>query len=135
MNKNEKKKKKLPMPNVIAILMFMMFIAMIATWIVPSGSYDQIEGPDDRMIVVPGSYQSTESTPVGIFDVFKAIPEGLTDAGMIAWTILIIGGTWQVLSTTGTITLGVNKLVNKLGKKEVIIIPIVMIILQLLLHL
>lgn len=121
-------RKKFAMPNVVIVLLFMMFLAMIATWLVPAGSFDRVEGPDDRMIVVPDSYSATESTPVGIFALFKAIPEGLTDAGMIAWTILIIGGTWQVLNSTGAISMGIGKMVNKLGKREVIIIPILMII-------
>src|SRR5699024_928180 len=60
--------------------------------------------------------------------VFKAIPEGLTEAGMIAWTILIIGGTWQVLNTTGSISMGIEKMLHKLGKREFIIIPIMMLI-------
>src|SRR5699024_5340860 len=80
----KKTKRKFSMPNVVIILLFMMFLAMIATWLVPSGSFEREEGPDGRMLVVPDSYSTTESTPVGIFDLFKAIPEGLTDAGMIA---------------------------------------------------
>lgn len=127
-NGEKRLKKKFSVPNVIIILLFMMFIAMVATWLVPSGSYERVEGPEGRMIVVPDSYAETESTPVGIFSLFKAIPEGLTDAGMIAWTILIIGGTWQVLNSTGAISMGVGKLVNKLGRREVIIIPIMMLI-------
>lgn len=127
-NGEKRLKRKFSVPNVVIILLFMMFVAMVATWLVPSGSYERVEGPEGRMVVVPDSYTATENTPVGLFSLFKAIPEGLTDAGMIAWTILIIGGTWQVLNSTGAITMGIGKMVNKLGRREVIIIPIMMVI-------
>jgi len=62
----------------------MMFLAMIATWVVPLGSYECVEDTDGNAVVVPDSCTETESTPIGFFSLFKAIPEGLTDAGMIA---------------------------------------------------
>lgn len=116
------------MPNVFVILLTMMFLAMIATWIVPAGSYERVEGPEGRMVVVPDSYVSTDSTPVGVFELFQAVPQGLTEAGMIAFTILIIGGTWQVLNYTGAISMGIGKMVTKIGDREKIIIPIMMVI-------
>lgn len=129
MSENKKvKKSKMYMPNVFVILLGMMIIAMIATWVVPSGSFERVEGPDGRMLVVPGSYESTVSTPVGIFELFQAVPKGLTEAGMIAFTILIIGGTWQVLNYTGAISMGIGKMVTKLGQREKVIIPIMMVI-------
>ncbi|HLR68566.1 MAG TPA: YfcC family protein [Virgibacillus sp.] len=115
-------------PNVIIILLCMMLLAMVATWVIPSGEYERVENSNGQMLVVPDSYSKTESSPVGLFTVFKAIPEGLTEAGMIAWTILIIGGTWQVLNTTGSISMGIEKMLHKLGKREFIIIPIMMLI-------
>lgn len=124
----EKRKVKFSMPNVFVILLAMMFLAMLATWIVPAGSFERVEGVEGRMVVVPDSYQVTESTPVGIFELFMAVPQGLTEAAMIAWTILIIGGTWQVLNSTGAISMGVGKMVTKLGKREAIIIPIMMMV-------
>ncbi|MCG7335266.1 hypothetical protein MHZ95_08255 [Sporosarcina sp. ACRSM] len=126
--KKTKSKLKLSMPNVFVILFAMMFMAMIATWVVPSGSYDRVEGPDGRMVVVPDSYTVSDSTPVGLFDVFIAVPQGLTEAAMIAWAILIIGGTWQILHATGAISAGIGNMVTKLGKREAIIIPIMMLI-------
>lgn len=123
-----RKKFKISMPNVIVILLGMMGIAMIATWIVPSGSFERVEGPDGRMLVVPDSYELIASSPVGLFELFQAVPKGLTEAGMIAFTILIIGGTWQVLNYTGAISMGIGKLVTRLGHREKIIIPIMMVI-------
>ncbi|MBR3121798.1 MAG: YfcC family protein [Oceanobacillus sp.] len=125
---DSKPKKKREMPNAFVILLFMMFIAMLATWFVPAGQFEREEGPEGRMIVVPGSFQETESTPVGIFGMLEAIPNGLADAAMISMTILIIGGTWAVLNQSGAITSGVGSLAKKLGKSEMLIIPIMMII-------
>src|SRR5699024_12281274 len=115
-------------PNVIIILLCMMLLAMVATWVIPSGEYERVENSNGQMLVVPDSYSKTESSPVGLFTVFKAIPEGLTEAGMIAWTILIIGGTWQVLNTTGSISMGIEKMLHKLGKREFIIITFMILI-------
>jgi len=121
-------KKKRNFPNVMVILFAMLIIATIATWAVPAGEYERELGPDDREVVVPDSFTYIERTPVGPFELFEAIPRGMTEAGMISFTIFIIGGAWAVVNATGAISVSLDKLGKKLKGREVWIIPIVMII-------
>lgn len=124
----KKVKKKWEFPNAFVILFYLMVIAMVATWFVPAGQFEREEGVDGRMMVVPGSYTQVESNPVGIFDLFQAIPMGIAEAAMISTTILIMGGTWAILIETGAITSGVGSIARKLGKREILVIPIMMLI-------
>ena len=123
-----KENKKWEMPNAFVILFILMILAMIATWFVPAGKFERVEGPNGRMVVVPGSYQQTNSNPVGLFEFLQAVPTGIADAAMISTTILIMGGTWAILNGTGAITSGVAAVARKLGKREILVIPIMMLI-------
>ena len=45
------------------------------TWIVPGGSFDRVlDEETGQTTVVPDSFQYTEKTPVGPFDMFVALP-------------------------------------------------------------
>src|SRR5699024_3748019 len=127
-NEKYENHRKWSMPNAFVHLLFMMFIAMIATWVVPSGEFERIEGPEGRMMVEPGSYHQIEADPVGVFGLLQAIPQGIDEAAMISATILIIGGTWEILNRSGAITSGIGSLANSLGNSKFLLIPIMMII-------
>ena len=62
----EKKKKKIELNAFVIIFCIMIFCALL-TWIIPAGqfetAFDEVTGRD---LVVPGTYQQIESTPVHI---------------------------------------------------------------------
>ncbi|WP_158737247.1 YfcC family protein [Alteribacillus sp. YIM 98480] len=130
LNQKETKinKKRLKVPNIIIVLLIMMALAMIATWILPSGEFQRETGPDGREVVVPDSFTFTENSPVNLFEMFTAIPKGLEEAGMVAFTVLIMGGAWQVINSTGAIAVLIHKLSIRLEGRETLAIPIFMIL-------
>ena len=68
---NDKKKKKLAFPSSILMLFIIIVIITILTWIVPGGSFDRVlDEETGQTTVVPDSFQYTEKTPVGPFDMF-----------------------------------------------------------------
>ena len=70
---NDKKKKKLAFPSSILMLFIIIVIITILTWIVPGGSFDRVlDEETGQTTVVPDSFQYTEKTPVGPFDMFVA---------------------------------------------------------------
>lgn len=115
-------------PHVLVILFAMVIIAAIATYVVPAGRYNRVKGPEGRTVVDPTSFRFTSRSPVGLFGVFEAVPKGLTDAGMISFTIFIIGGTWEVIYATGAITAGVRRIMESLEDREILLIPLLMVI-------
>ncbi len=79
----EKKKKKFE-PNAFVIIFCIMIFCAILTWIIPAGTYDRaMDDVTGRELVVPGTYQEIESTPVGIWQLFTSLFDGFVDAADI----------------------------------------------------
>lgn len=120
-------------PHIFAILFLMMVIALIATWIVPSGTYERAALEDGTsQVVVTDSFRYTDKDYLNPFFLLKAVTQGLTGASLVAFTILIIGACWQVINATGAIAVGINSIAKKLKGKEMLIFPILMFVFALI---
>jgi len=119
---------KLKVPHIFAVLFIAVIIAAIGTWLLPAGEYDREIGVEGRTVVVPGTYEHTTRTPQGIFDIFKSIPRGLADAAQVVFAVFIVGGAFGVFSASKAIDVGVYKLTRALKGKEIMAIPIIMIV-------
>lgn len=106
-------KKKRWIPHTYAIIFTIMIIAAIASYVVPAGEFERIE-EGGRTVVVQGSYEEIEQNPVAPFDLFKAIPMGMTAASTIIFYIFLVGGAFGVIQATGTIEAGIGRAVHKL---------------------
>ncbi|MGW7780791.1 YfcC family protein [Staphylococcus xylosus] len=123
-NHTPKSKKKFKMPHIYVILFVFGVIATIATYIVPSGEFKRIKGPEGREMVDADSFHYITSAPVGIVDFISIIPRGLIEAGEIVFFTLIIGGMFMVLRRTGIIEIAVDNLARRFIYKSVFIIPV-----------
>ncbi|WP_426443766.1 YfcC family protein [Staphylococcus xylosus] len=119
-----KSKKKFKMPHIYVILFVFGVIATIATYIVPSGEFKRIKGPEGREMVDADSFHYITSAPVGIVDFILIIPRGLIEAGEIVFFTLIIGGMFMVLRRTGIIEIAVDNLARRFIYKSIFIIPV-----------
>ncbi|MCI8279496.1 MAG: YfcC family protein, partial [Staphylococcus xylosus] len=117
-------KKKFKMPHIYVILFVFGVIATIATYIVPSGEFKRIKGPEGREMVDADSFHYITSAPVGIVDFISIIPRGLIEAGEIVFFTLIIGGMFMVLRRTGIIEIAVDNLARRFIYKSIFIIPV-----------
>ncbi len=110
----EKTKKKFQFKNPSAYftIMLLILIAVLATWIVPAGQYDRVlDEATGKEMVDPESFQFLEDSPVGLFDAFTAIPQGIANqVGVIAF-IFIVSGSIEVVKHTGAIDAGLKKLI------------------------
>jgi uncharacterized ion transporter superfamily protein YfcC len=107
---------KLKMPHTLALLFFMMILALIATWIIPQGQFDMEAGPGGRAMVVPGTFQYSESQQVlSPLILFTAVPRALADAQNIIFFLFIIGGVLAIIRQTGTIDALLGKLLESMG--------------------
>ena len=133
MKEKVKSIKERKFPHIFAILFLMMVIALIATWIVPSGTYERAVLEDGTsQVVVTDSFQYTDKDYLNPFFLLKAVTQGLTGASLVAFTILIIGACWQVINATGAIAVGINSIAKKLKGKEMLIFPILMFVFALI---
>ncbi|MBM6638843.1 YfcC family protein [Staphylococcus xylosus] len=112
------------MPHIYVILFVFGVIATIATYIVPSGEFKRIKGPEGREMVDADSFHYITSAPVGIVDFISIIPRGLIEAGEIVFFTLIIGGMFMVLRRTGIIEIAVDNLARRFIYKSIFIIPV-----------
>lgn len=123
--KNEdRSNKKFSMPHIYMILFVFGVIATISTYLIPSGEFDRVKGPEGREMVDADSFQYIDSAPVGLVDFISIIPRCLIEAGEIVFFTLIIGGMFMVLRRTGIIEIGVDKLARQFINKSILIIPV-----------
>ena len=123
----EKKKKSLEGINPMIFLVAVMIIVVIASYLVPAGSFDRVyDAAVDRDIVVPGSFHYTERNPVGFFDLMMSLTLGIQNAAYIIAFLLIIGGMFAIMDGTGAINSGLANVVRAMRGKELIMIPVLM---------
>ena len=131
--------KQFKVPHVYAIIFALMVIFAVLTWIVPSGSYQRQE-VNGREVTVAGTYEQSEKTYIdeetgdevdlrqGVFDVLQAPTRGIQEAIEVVAFILIVGGSFQVITKTGAITSGMDRVVRRFKNKDILIIPIAMVL-------
>jgi uncharacterized ion transporter superfamily protein YfcC len=126
--------------NPIIILLGILFFAMFLTYVIDSGSY-QREGK----IVIPNSYQTLEkdisisnlfsvrsntdpniSQPVSLPGVLLAIPEGLERGAGLIFMVLIIGGLFGILTKSGAIDAGLERLLSLVNGNIYVLVIVLM---------
>ncbi len=121
-------KKKFRMPTAYTILFLLLILVAAATWIIPAGAYDRA-GEDETPVA--GTYQPVEQQPQGPGDVVLASFQGFYDAVDVALFILMVGGFLGVVMKTGAIDAGVGNIIRVLNGKEILLIPVLMIMFSL----
>ena len=127
MDEMKKKKKRFQMPNAFITLFVVIVAVAILTWIVPAGTYDYVD-PEAADQPIPGTYQEVESNPQGLWEVIMAPVEGFYNASDIMLFLLIMGGFLEIMMRTGAIDAGISAVVKKLGSRDHIMIPILMVV-------
>lgn len=115
------------MPDAFVIIFGILVLAAIATYIVPSGSFER-EDVEGRSVVIEGTYAETEANPASIIDIFLAIQQGLIDSANLIFMVLIVGGIVAIFEHTGAINSGINALIQKAnGRKYPLIITFIVL--------
>ncbi len=127
-NVNEATKKKFKFPHVFVILLGMMLLALLCTYVIKSGVYQRVDGPDGRKIVDPTSFSFIDKKFLPITSFFLAIPNGFIQSALIIATVFIMGGAWEIINKTGAIAVGISKIAKALSGREFLVIPILMAI-------
>lgn len=114
-------------PNSYVLLFYIIIFLGIASYIIPAGIYDrEIDKLTGINYVVPNSYHAIENTPVSIFDIFKAIPDGMMGASDIIIFVLMVGGCLGIIQATGTTDALIISLAKKYDGNEKTIIILIM---------
>jgi uncharacterized ion transporter superfamily protein YfcC len=111
------------MPTAYTILFLLIILVAAATWLIPAGAYDYVDG-----VPQAGTYHPADPSPQGIGAVLKAAFSGFYDAVDVCVFILMVGGFLGVVMKTGAVDAGVGSIIRHLGGKEKWLIPILMLL-------
>ena len=112
-------------PHAITMLFIIIIFVTALTYILPAGSYERTI-VNDRSVVVPNSYKEITSTPVGLVNMFKAIPLGFKTASSIIFIVLAGAIMFGFMERSKAVENAVGSLVKKLGLKRKNTIIIIM---------
>ena len=112
-------------PHAITMLFGIIVLVSVLTYFIPAGSYERVL-IDGRNRVVPNSYQTIASTPIGLLDMFKAIPLGFKAASEIIFIVLAGGIMFGFMEKSKAVENAVGTMVKKLGLKRKNLIIVIM---------
>ncbi|MDP2543229.1 YfcC family protein [Photobacterium damselae subsp. piscicida] len=121
-------------PSAYTILFALIAVVALLTSIVPAGQYNRVMNEElGKEVPVTGTYHAVESNPQGVVDVLLAPIDGFYDhdsyeaaAIDVSLFILIIGGFLGLVTKTGAIDAGIERVTARLQGKEELMIPILM---------
>lgn len=138
MGETKEKKWRFHMPHAYTLIFMLIVAVAVLTWILPSGEFERTivdTSAGERSVAVAGTYQSVAKIDAdgndlrqGIAEVLMAPGKGIQAAVEVVAFVLIIGGVFQIMAKTNALNLGIRKAIARLGKKEVMIIPILMLL-------
>ncbi|NJK83541.1 MAG: YfcC family protein [Saprospiraceae bacterium] len=112
-------------PHALVLLFGIVLLVAAMTYLVPAGKYERVV-VEGRNVIMPNSYQTMPNTPVGLLEMFKAIPLGFKTAVEIVFIVLAGGIMFGVLESSKAIENGVGTLVKHLGLKHKYLIIVLM---------
>jgi len=125
MSEKIKKKKKINIPHIYVLMFCIIIVCAILTWILPAGEFVRELSDTGREMVISGTYHKVEPSPVGFFQMIKAVYRGMVDASDIVFFVFISFAAIGLMIDSGAFNGFVAHLLRILkGKSRVIIIPI-----------
>src|SRR5690606_1226875 len=112
---------KLKVPHTLVLLFVILIVALIATYILPSGLFET-EIVHGKEKVIPGTYNQIEKNYLKPWSLFTALPRAFADSQAIIFFVLIIGGALSVIKSTGVIDAVLGKMLHRFGSKPQVLI-------------
>ena len=126
----------------VIVLLGILMLATAMTYFVDSGSYAR-----EGKLVIPGSYQTIEkdsspvqlfsthmqreegiARPVSIIGALMSIPIGLQRMAGLIFMVLIIGGMFGIMTHTGAIDAGLEKMLSSVRGNIYVLVPLLMLV-------
>lgn len=119
-----KEKRSFQAPHTFVILVVLILIAVAATYVVPAGEYTRYaDEATGRTLVEEGSFHYVESAPVSFFSIPSLIYRAIVKAASTVTFILIIGGSFEIITSTGVLTVLCKKMSKAFKGREFFVIP------------
>jgi uncharacterized ion transporter superfamily protein YfcC len=106
----------------MVVLLGGVLLAALLTWILPAGAYERAPDPDtSRELVLPGTYHSLPSAPVGLGGALLAVPRGIVLGAEIIVVILFVGGAFALLERTGALSRLIGTLLGRTRSPRLVV--------------
>ena len=123
-------------PTAYTILFALIAVMAAFTWILPAGQYERAANAAlGKDAPVPGTYRVVEAAHQGVFDVilapingFYSQATGMANAIDVSLFVLIIGGFLGVVTATGAINTGIERVMLRMKGREKWMIPVLMLL-------
>ncbi len=92
--------KKSPDSLLIVAVILVLFTGL--TWIIPAGAFERVE-LGGREVVVPGTYQALEAQGQDVGQLLSAPLKGFMSASEIIAFVLLVGGAFSMMTSTGAV--------------------------------
>ena len=135
-----KQKKKFELPHVYTIAFLLIILFAVLTWVIPSGQFERqtvSTAAGERDVAVAGTYQEVPKVDSeggdlrqGVASVLMAPTRGIQAAADVVAFVLLIGGTFAIITKTNAINAGMSRVIRRLKNRDILIIPIVMLLLS-----
>jgi uncharacterized ion transporter superfamily protein YfcC len=131
------KKKRFKLPHTLVLIYLLVILVYLLALVLPSGEFDRTEKTVEgkpRLVIVPGTYHQIDKNWLGPEWLLIAPIRGFQDAALIIFLIFIFGGTFGILTRSGAIDAGIQRLAAFFGRKpklRLLVIPVLMIIFSL----
>ncbi|MBF4693478.1 YfcC family protein [Fusibacter ferrireducens] len=122
--KGSEKKKIFKVPHTFVIILFIILFAVVLTWVVPAGEFERFKNDQGINVINPETFSFSEKTPVSLFRIPTFIVEGLSKSVNLFFLIILSGGAFNVIVTSGALQGAIGKIARKFSHKESIFIPI-----------
>lgn len=112
-------------PHSVSMLFGIIVLVTVLTHLLPAGAYERVE-VNGRSRVVPDSYERVAPSPVGLLDMFRAIPLGYKAAVEIIFVVLAGGIMFGMMEASHAVENSIGTLVRKMGMERKYLLVVIM---------
>ncbi|AOT73298.1 C4-dicarboxylate ABC transporter [Geosporobacter ferrireducens] len=111
-------------PHSFVIILFIIIFAVAFTWIIPAGEFERTKNDLGITVVNPTTFKYIDSSHVSLFSIPLYIINGFIKSADLFFLIILSGGAFNVITSSGALQAAVGKVAKKFSTKESIFIPI-----------
>lgn len=117
-------------PDALVIICIILVLITALTWVIPAGVFERsmVEG---REQVIAGTFQRVEASPQSPWQLLLAPIRGFRAAADIIGFVLLVGGAFSMLTATGAIDAGLNRVVRFANENPALrhtVVPLLMVL-------
>lgn len=106
-------------PHTLVLLLLMMVAALVATWVLPQGSFATTTNDHGREVVEAGTFETHEERVwLSPLSLLTAIPRALADAQEIIFFVFLIGGALAIVRATGAVDAMLGRILERVGHRS-----------------